>query len=241
MNYKIIAWLNPLNLNDLPFILISQPVSLLEKQLFSIIESNFSPADINELKNAYTNAKLAHARTGAVREGSGVPYIHHPLSVAIFVWYLATMVNFQNVDKKLLLLGAIYHDTIEDTEIFDTKDSGVQFSGFCRLHGEDLGKILLYVTKIPLAIDKKYVKLRNHFKRLHLHQFMFDFIPMESRYIKIADRILNMADLSLTTDEFAKKTIALTEKHFYNVLLYLPEEIKTIFDLHFSRVKAFLK
>ncbi len=227
---------------ELPFNIVEKETIQLE-HLLSDIFINFhtkgliNNEELDELHEAYRLAKEAHDKTGVVRKGSGKPYIHHPLAVTIYAMHLAELMNFKEINIKYLLLGALYHDTIEDTEMFDTRDSGKQFSKFARKYDNRFGIILYYVTKIPLNIDPILKKLENHIKRVHLAIFENDFVPLEARVIKIADRMMNLADIQYYTHEKIVKTIYFTEKHFQPALKYMPANILSVFWAHLIQIK----
>mgnify|MGYP001253911526 CR=1 FL=1 len=227
---------------ELPFNIVDKEIFQLEhlmKDIFINIHAKrlINNKDLRELNKAYQLAKKAHDKTGAIRKGSGRPYIHHPLAVTVYAMHLAELMNFKDINLKHLLLGALYHDTIEDTRIFNTKDSGKQFSKFARKYGSRFGIVLYYVTKIPLNIDPILKKLENHIKRVHLVIFENDFVPLEARIIKIADRMMNLADTQHYTHEKIVKTVYFTEKHFQPVLKYMPANILSIFWSHLTHIK----
>jgi (p)ppGpp synthase/HD superfamily hydrolase len=224
-----------IELQKLPFMLARMGVLELEEMLFEIIEQNFNDKDQWILFDAYESAKRAHK--GQTREGSGLPYIQHPLGVAIHVWKMAELINFEGVDKKNLLLAAIYHDAIEDTEVFELKRTDEQFNEMVKRYSEDLAIIVKYVTKIPLNIDKTFKKLRNQFKVIALETFSNHRVPFISRLVKMSDRMMNLADMDYSSQGFKESSLNFTEKHFDPVLNFLPFKLKHLFYDHFISVK----
>lgn len=63
---------------------------------------------MNNMLRAIRYATMAHANQ--VRKYSGIPYITHPISVA-------TILQDHFIKDKETLIGAILHDTIEDTYV----------------------------------------------------------------------------------------------------------------------------
>lgn len=227
---------------EIPHSIVNKEIPELE-QLLSDIFINFNnrglinDADLHDLHEAYGIAKAAHDKTGDLRRGSKKPYIHHPLAVTIYAMHLAELINFKEIDIKYLLLGAMYHDTLEDTEVFNTRDTGKQFSEFGKKYGNRFGIILYYVTKIPLNIDPSLEKLENHIKRVHLIVFENDFVPLEARIIKIADRMMNLTDLQYLSKEKVIEAVYFTEKHFQPVLKFMPTSILSLFWSHLVHIR----
>lgn len=226
----------------IPQSIINKTIPELKNMVFDIFINFYnhgmlSKKELKELTEAYKKAKKAHNKTGKVRKGSKQPYIHHPLAVTIYAMHLAKLVGFKNINIKYLLLGAIYHDTVEDTKIFGTKDTGKQLSKFAKKYGDRFGIILYYVTKIPLNIDPVLEKLENHIKRIHLSIFNFKYVPMESRIIKIADRTMNLADLIYTPEEKRIATVYFTEKHFPPVLKFIHHKIEHLFREYLKQIR----
>jgi len=222
---------------SLPFDLVNKTIPELEAIFSAILAKNFNQDDHKLIALAYRNAKKAHDDTGVVRKGSKVPYIQHPLAVAILAWHLASIVQFKNIDPLALLIAAISHDTVEDTKIYGTTDTGLQLSSFAKDYGERTAIIVSYLTKIPLNIDSDFEKLKNHFKRNHLIMFDYPFVPMESRITKLSDRLINTSDLNFSPIAYKKKTLYFTEKHFEPVLNFLEPALKLFYYQHIEAVK----
>jgi guanosine-3',5'-bis(diphosphate) 3'-pyrophosphohydrolase len=100
------------------------------------------------------------------------PYITHPLTVAREIYAIG------NVHDQQILVAAILHDTLEDTNT--TKDE------LRNLFGEDVLSIVLEVTD-----DKTLSKARRkQLQVIHAPQ-----LSHAARIIKIADKLVNCRDI----------------------------------------------
>jgi len=100
------------------------------------------------------------------------PYINHPIELT----YLLTEVG--GVTRRDVLIAAVLHDTIEDTE---TTPEEIR-----RIFGEKVKSLVLEVTD-----DKTIPKGR----RKTLQLINADTLTEEARLIRIADKISNVTDL----------------------------------------------
>lgn len=100
------------------------------------------------------------------------PYINHPLEVANL---LATV---GGVGDHEILIAAILHDTIEDTETGADEITG--------LFGERVCRIVLEVTD-DKSLSKKERKRKQIEHAPHL--------SVEAKQVKLADKISNIADI----------------------------------------------
>ena len=101
------------------------------------------------------------------------PYINHPIQVAQILWDVA------DVRDAALLIAAILHDTIEDT---DTTPDDIK-----REFGEEILALVLEVTD-----DKN---LPGHIRK----QLQVEHAPHKSeraKLLKLADKISNVGDIS---------------------------------------------
>jgi guanosine-3',5'-bis(diphosphate) 3'-pyrophosphohydrolase len=106
------------------------------------------------------------------KDSAGTPYINHPIEVAL------TLIETGKEQDIALLMAAILHDTIEDTE---TKANEIQ------LHfGKDVMDIVLEVTD-----DKDLPKEER--KRLQVSQASKK--STLARKLKLADKICNVNDI----------------------------------------------
>ncbi|HOE70792.1 MAG TPA: HD domain-containing protein [Brevefilum sp.] len=110
---------------------------------------------------------------GQVRKGElAAPYIIHPLAVAREIFTTG------QVDDPQVLVAAILHDTIEDT---DTKPEEI-----CALFGEEVLNIVLEVSDDKL-LDKMCRKQRQVINAPHLSYL--------ARIVKLADKLVNCRDI----------------------------------------------
>jgi len=102
-----------------------------------------------------------------------LPYINHPIALANL------LANEAGIDDQRVLLAAILHDTIEDT---DTTEQAL-----VRHFGKDVANI---VTEV--ADDKTLPKAER--KRLQIEQASQ--LSRRARLVKLADTICNLRDIA---------------------------------------------
>jgi guanosine-3',5'-bis(diphosphate) 3'-pyrophosphohydrolase len=105
------------------------------------------------------------------REAS--PYINHPIALA------NVLTNEADIDDERVVVAAILHDTIEDTET--TQQELVQ------LFGREVADIVAEVTD-----DKTLPKLER--KRLQVEHAPN--LSREAKLVKLADKICNLRDIN---------------------------------------------
>ncbi len=101
------------------------------------------------------------------------PYINHPIALANL------LANEAGIDDQRVLLAAILHDTIEDT---DTTEQAL-----VRHFGKDVANIVIEVTD-----DKTLPKAER--KRLQIEQASQ--LSRRARLVKLADTICNLRDIA---------------------------------------------
>ncbi len=169
----------------------------LYSSFFDALPDSFKPCDIAaQVRAAYDFAYSAHY--GVFRKcGDGVPYITHPVSVALIV---ANEIGL-GVSS---VVAALLHDVVEDCDYTrdDIKDR----------FGESIANIVEGLTKITNVYDAKHNAQSETFKKMLLS------IPQDSRvsFIKIADRLHNMR----TMDEMPDGTRQI--KAGENLYVYVP-------------------
>jgi len=127
--------------------------------------------ETNELLKAISFAADKH-RFQRRKDTEKTPYINHPVNVAL------TLSEIGGVDELTLLVAAVLHDTIEDT---DTAPEEI-----ARLFGKDVLAIVLEVT------DDKTLPKEERKKLQVLHA------PHKSdpaKKLKLADKICNISDI----------------------------------------------
>ena len=128
-------------------------------------------SDLSKLLEAASFAAKRHA--GQKRKGAdGEPYINHPLEVANL---LASVGKVKDTD---VLIAALLHDTIEDTET--TKEE------ITELFGEKVSEMVLEVTD-----DKSLPKAERKQKQVEHAPHL----SPGAKLIKLGDKISNITDI----------------------------------------------
>jgi len=212
--------------------------------LFSILaEQGRDPADIGLVMRAYTFADEIHY--GVVRT-SGKPYISHPLGAAI---RLATMHM-----PITLVIAALLHDTIEDTNL--PKDEVRE--RISKEFSPDVASLVDHVTKLG-KIPRTRTESRKHLDR-YLENMRKMFVSFASDVraiiIKFADRIENLQDLDVLPED-KRKRIAIESLEVYAPIAKrlgmanfhveledlafkhaMPDEYKRVSDLVFEKYRT---
>ncbi|WP_291992804.1 HD domain-containing protein [Candidatus Accumulibacter sp. ACC003] len=113
------------------------------------------------------------------------PYINHPIALA------NVLANEAGIEEPVVLLAAILHDTIEDTETTEEE--------LVRHFGRDVADVVLEVTD-----DKSLPKAER--KRLQVKHAPS--AGRHARLVKLADKICNVRDLAASPPadwSFARK------------------------------------
>jgi guanosine-3',5'-bis(diphosphate) 3'-pyrophosphohydrolase len=107
------------------------------------------------------------------KDAAGSPYINHPIALA------NVLANEAGIDDERVLIAAILHDTVEDTETTAQE--------LVRHFGQEIADIVLEVTD-----DKSLLKAERK-------QQQIDHAPTISRrakLVKLADKICNLRDIA---------------------------------------------
>jgi (p)ppGpp synthase/HD superfamily hydrolase len=139
---------------------------------------------MNKIDKAIIFAAKAHA--GQVRKYSGIPYITHPLAVMEIV---STVEHDED-----MLVAAILHDTVEDTET-TINDISIYF-------GNDIAELVDCLTDASKPSDG------NRALRKKIDRLMLASAPPQVKTIKLADLIHNSESISKCDPEFAKVYMA---------------------------------
>lgn len=118
------------------------------------------------------------------KDVDATPYINHPLEVA-------RILSEAGVDDPDVLMAALLHDTIEDTET--SPDDLIE------RFGERVNKLVLEVTddkSLPKA-ERKRLQVRNGPKKSD-----------GAKMIKIADKIANLRDLRTSPPQWNEERVA---------------------------------
>lgn len=127
---------------------------------------------LNNLIKAIAFAADKH-RNQRRKDGEASPYINHPIAVA------NVLANEGNVDDESVLVAAVLHDTIEDTE--------TSLRELAELFGEDVADIVAEVTD-----DKSLPKEER--KRLQVEHAPH--VSARAKLVKLADKICNLRDIA---------------------------------------------
>jgi len=101
------------------------------------------------------------------------PYINHPIALA------NVLANEAGVEDERVLMAAVLHDTIEDTETTEQE--------LLRLFGKEVADIVMEVTD-----DKALPKAER--KRLQVEHAAH--ISRRAKLVKLADKICNLRDIA---------------------------------------------
>lgn len=128
----------------------------------------------NKLLAAIAFAAQKH-RDQRRKDESASPYINHPIALANF------LANEGGIDDERVLIAAILHDTIEDTETSEQE--------LVREFGQEIASIVLEVTD-----DKSLPK--DERKRLQIEHAAS--LSRRAKLVKLADKVCNLRDIAET-------------------------------------------
>lgn len=127
---------------------------------------------MNKLVAAIAFAADKH-RSQRRKDHESSPYINHPIALANL------LANEGGVEDERVLLAAVLHDTIEDTETTEQE--------LVRLFGKEVADIVMEVTD-----DKALPKAER--KRLQVEHAAH--ISRRAKLVKLADKICNLRDIA---------------------------------------------
>lgn len=107
------------------------------------------------------------------KDADASPYINHPIALANL------LLNEAGVEDQRILIAAVLHDTIEDTDTTEQE--------LVRHFGKDIADIVLEVTD-----DKSLPKAER--KRLQIEHAAH--ISRRAKLVKLADKICNLRDIA---------------------------------------------
>lgn len=129
---------------------------------------------MNKLVAAIAFAADKH-RNQRRKDHEASPYINHPIALT------NVLANEADIDDERVLMAAVLHDTIEDTETTAQE--------LIRLFGKDVTDIVLEVTD-----DKALPKAER--KRLQIDHA--EHISRRAKLVKLADKICNLRDIAIS-------------------------------------------
>ncbi|WP_341755790.1 HD domain-containing protein [Candidatus Tisiphia endosymbiont of Ptychoptera albimana] len=177
----------------------------LEDQVILLNKKVMQPVDIIEVKKGIFYARKYH---GSQMRQSGEPYYSHPIEVA-YMLANYTALNMPILFRTDMIVTALLHDTIEDTELTEKMIAEI-FGSLVATAVEDLTRV------------KPYGKISS--------KETLDLLFQQKKYdvalIKIFDRIHNLQTLGAKSPEKARKIIEETMTYFITLAVYL--EIPTI-------------
>ncbi len=107
------------------------------------------------------------------KDAEASPYINHPIALA------NVLANEGDIEDERVLMAAVLHDTIEDTETTEQE--------LLHLFGKDLADLVMEVTD-----DKTLPKAER--KRLQVEHAAH--ISSRAKLVKLADKICNLRDVA---------------------------------------------
>lgn len=134
------------------------------------LKTDFDP--MNRLISAIAFAAHKH-RDQRRKDAAASPYINHPIALA------QVLANEAGIDDERVLIAALLHDTIEDTDTTEVE--------LVREFGQEVANIVLEVTD-----DKSLPKVER--KRLQVEHATT--ISRRAKLVKLADKICNLRDVS---------------------------------------------
>jgi guanosine-3',5'-bis(diphosphate) 3'-pyrophosphohydrolase len=170
---------------------------------------------MNQLIQAIAFAANKH-RNQRRKDADASPYINHPIALA------DVLANEGGVTDETVLIAAILHDTIEDTETTAEELTAI--------FGEMITTIVLEVTD-----DKALPKAER--KRLQIEHAPT--ISAAAKLVKLADKICNLRDIVASPPE--KWSLERRQAYFdwakavVNGLRGIHPELEQIFDEAFHR------
>ncbi|MDP3439583.1 MAG: HD domain-containing protein [Azonexus sp.] len=127
---------------------------------------------MNRLVSALAFAAHKH-RDQRRKDAVASPYINHPIALA------NVLANEGDIDDERVLIAAILHDTLEDTETSEQE--------IIREFGQEIASIVLEVTDDPLlpTAERKRLQVEHAGK-----------ISRQAKLVKLADKICNLRDIA---------------------------------------------
>jgi guanosine-3',5'-bis(diphosphate) 3'-pyrophosphohydrolase len=131
-------------------------------------------ADMNRIVAAIAFAADKH-RHQRRKDAEGSPYINHPIALA------NVLANEGGVEDERVLIAAILHDTLEDTETSEQE--------LVRLFGQEVAQIVAEVS------DDKSLPKAERKQRQVVHA---SGLSRRAKLVKLADKICNLRDIAAT-------------------------------------------
>lgn len=164
-----------------------------ETEISNRLTPEIGSIDVNRILSAYTLAKDVHQYQ---RRNDGTPYFWHPTRVA------RIMIDELECRDADLLIAALLHDTLEDSDILNAEVLTYNFGEYVTFLVESLTKEIR-VDDGPLReqIDRDYVE---RLKKA----------PEDCRVIKLCDRLDNLRCLGFNLKRNPFKYVQETSEHY---------------------------
>jgi guanosine-3',5'-bis(diphosphate) 3'-pyrophosphohydrolase len=127
---------------------------------------------MNRLVQALAFAATKH-RDQRRKDAAASPYINHPIALA------NVLANEAGIDDERVLIAAVLHDTVEDTETTEQE--------LAREFGQEVASIVLEVS------DDKSLPVAER-KRLQVEHAAT--LSRRAKLVKLADKICNLRDVA---------------------------------------------
>jgi len=169
---------------------------------------------MNRLISALAFAAHKH-RDQRRKDAVASPYINHPIALA------NVLANEAGIDDEAVLIAAVLHDTVEDTETSEEE--------LIREFGQEIASVVLEVTDDQLLskADRKRLQVESA-----------GTISRQAKLVKLADKICNLRDIA--TSPPAGWPVARKQEYFdwaksvIDGLRGVHPVLETIFDEAFS-------
>jgi len=127
---------------------------------------------MNRLISALAFAAHKH-RDQRRKDAVASPYINHPIALA------NVLANEAGIDDEAVLIAAVLHDTVEDTETSEEE--------LIREFGQEIASVVLEVTDDQLLskADRKRLQVESA-----------GTISRQAKLVKLADKICNLRDIA---------------------------------------------
>ncbi len=160
---------------------------------------------------AYDETNKGFTTRGIKRDG-GLPYISHPLAVAVI------LLEYLHVRDEHIILAALLHDNMEDL--------GWTHEYISAVYGSQVAELVLWNTKPDLSLFEGDTVERDkaHHARLCLATY-------RAMLIKLADRLHNLMTLKVHPHNRQRRKIDETRSHYLHYAeqhIILVEELKFV-------------
>lgn len=144
-----------------------------------VIPENWTKQDFETIERAYQFAALAH--NGQIRKGTKIPYITHPVEVSVIAFELSDDVN--------VVVGAILHDVVEDTDYTIDDIEG--------MFGSEIARLVHYESE-----DKRRDLPPEQSWKMRKQEFLEHLAtaPASAKAITLADKLSNMRAIAKDFD-----------------------------------------